>query len=125
MKVFYGFLNTLLHVIHGAIVTFALLGWILPVTRPFHLAEMLIMLSSWYILGIWKGQGYCFLTDWHWKIKRSLGEGKPEGTYIHLLAQRLTGKTLDSQRIDRIVVAVTILIAILSLLLNLKDHFSA
>jgi len=119
MKVFYPLLNAFFHLLHISIICFALLGWIFPQSRQAHFVFMLAMLGSWFILGKWMGEGYCPITDWHWKIKDAFGEGRPEGPYIHFLATRLSGLKLSSQKVDRIVVAVTFLITAISAALNL------
>ncbi|HUR31773.1 MAG TPA: hypothetical protein VMZ69_10110 [Saprospiraceae bacterium] len=42
-------------------------------TRKAHLLVIDLTIASWFIIGLWKGFGYCFLTDWHWRIKEKLG----------------------------------------------------
>lgn len=115
----YFLLNGLFHVVHIAIIIFAITGWMFPPLRMAHLALMLATLGSWFILGHWLGSGYCPVSDWHWKIKAALGEGRPRGTYIHLLLQRISGKELDSTSVDRMVVIVTIILTGISLGLNI------
>ena len=118
-RVFYPFLNGAFHIAHISIIAFALLGWAFPSLRLFHLALLMLTLGSWFILGQWLGIGYCPVSDWHWRIKASLGEGRPKGTYIHHVLQKLTGKKLDSPRVDRMTTLMTIALAALSLILNL------
>ena len=114
----YYLLNGLFHVFHIAIIIFAITGWMFPPLRMAHLALMLATLGSWFILGHWLGSGYCPVSDWHWKIKAALGEGRPRGTYIHLLLQRISGKELDSASVDKMVVIVTFVLAGISVALN-------
>lgn len=120
MKPAYLLLNALFHLVHVGIIGFVLLGWLIPEARLAHLALSLLTLGSWFILGRWLGEGYCPVSDWHWKIKASIGEGRPEGTYITFLLRKLTGRSLDSRQVDRIVVVVTFTVTALSLILNLR-----
>jgi len=115
----YPLLNGLFHVFHIVIVIFLMTGWIFPQLRLAHLALILLTLASWFILGRWLGKGYCPVSDWHWKIMGTLGEGRPSGTYIHLLLQRITGRELDSSAVDRAVVYWTLVLAAISIVVNI------
>ena len=116
-RALYPFLNAIFHGAHISIILFALLGWALPSLRQLHLALLGLTLGSWFILGQWLGIGYCPISDMHWKLKESFGEGRPEGTYIHYILQKLTGKTLSSPRVDKMTTRVTLSLAALSLTL--------
>lgn len=120
MKALYPVLNVFFHLLHVVVITFTLVGWIFPQTRLAHLVFILATLGSWFILGIWMGEGYCPVTDWHWKIKDALGEGRPQGTYVHLLARRLTGLVPSSASVDKVVVITTMLLTVASLAVNVK-----
>lgn len=117
-RALYLILNGLFHGAHVSIIVFVLVGWVFPSLRRFHFVLLVLILSSWFILGRWLGVGYCPISDWHWKLKGSLGEGRPEGTYIHHVLQKLTGKTLNSPRVDKMTTLVTLTLATLSLVLN-------
>ena len=119
VEIMYFLLNGLFHVFHIAIIIFAMTGWIFPPLRLAHLVLMLATLGSWFILGHWLGSGYCPVSDWHWKVKAALGEGRPRGTYIHLLLQRISGRQLDSASVDRMVVIVTFVLAGIAVVLNI------
>ena len=116
-RALYPFLNAIFHGAHISIILFVLLGWALPSLRQLHLALLGLTLGSWFILGQWLGIGYCPISDMHWKLKESFGEGRPEGTYIHYVLQKLTGKTLSSPRVDKMTTRVTLSLAALSLTL--------
>lgn len=116
-RALYPFLNVVFHGAHISIILFVLLGWALPSLRQLHLALLGLTLGSWFILGQWLGIGYCPISDMHWKLKESFGEGRPEGTYIHYVLQKLTGKTLSSPRVDKMTTRVTLSLAALSLTL--------
>ena len=114
----YALLNAAFHALHLAIILFVMFAWIFPVLRPAHLLLVLLTLSSWFILGRWMGSGYCPISDWHWKIKAALGGGKPDGTYIHQLLQNISGRKFNSANVDKFVVMTTMVIAVISLALN-------
>lgn len=118
-RALYPFLNAVFHGAHISIIAFALLGWVLPSLRQLHLVLLALILGSWFILGQWLGIGYCPISDGHWRLKETLGEGRPKGTYIHHVLQKLTGKTLSSQHVDEMTTRVTIALTVLSLALNL------
>jgi hypothetical protein len=119
LKTRYYILNAFFHCCHLAIVSFILFAWIFPQARLFHLVFIFLTLGSWYILGIWMGSGYCPITDWHWKLKARMGEGRPSGTYIHYLVSHFLGIKMSSNRVDRIVVIVTGAVTLISITLNL------
>ena len=116
----YKVLNGLFHLVHITIILFVAIGWIFPKLLLAHLILTLLTLGSWFILGRWLGLGYCPVSDWHWKIKAALGEGRPEGTYIHLLLQKITQRKLDSANVDKAVLIGTLIITAISLGLNFK-----
>ena len=94
---------------------------LIPGARPAHLVLSLLTLGSWFVLGRWMGEGYCPVSDWHWKIKGAIGEGRPTVTYITFILRKITRTELDSNQVDRVVVVVTITVTLLSLFLNLKQ----
>ena len=118
MTVLYFLLNGLFHLFHIAIIVFVMIGWMFPSLRAAHLVLMLLMLGSWFVLGRWLGPGYCPVSDWHWRAKAAFGKGRPNGTYIHLLLQHLSGRTLDSSAVDKVVVLSTLALTGMSLATN-------
>ena len=116
----YKVLNGLFHLVHIATILFVAIAWIFSKLLLAHLILTLLTLGSWFVLGRWLGLGYCPISDWHWKIKAALGEGRPEGTYIHLLLQNITQKKLDSASVDKAVLIGTLIITVISLGLNIK-----
>jgi len=84
-------LDLLFTLAHLIIIAFNLFGWIWKKTRKAHLIVVGITLASWFILGIWKGWGYCFLTDWHWRVKEKLGETGLPDSFIKYMADKITG----------------------------------
>jgi len=86
--------------LHIAFTLFNLLGWIWPRTRKLHLITMGATAASWFILGIWYGWGYCFLTDWQWTVKEKLGETNLPSSFIKYFADKLTGSDIDPSLVN-------------------------
>src|SRR5688500_4808879 len=101
------FLFTLLHIL---IILFNLTGWIWKKTRKAHLIVVALTFASWFIMGIWYGWGYCFLTDWHWRIKEKNGETNLPDSFIKYMADKITGQDIDAGLIDLFTVILFILI---------------
>jgi hypothetical protein len=87
-------------VLHLAIVGFNLTGWIWQKTRKAHLVCVAATAASWFLLGIWFGWGYCFLTDWHWDVKEKSGETNLPNSFIKYLADKLTGCNFSPPVVD-------------------------
>lgn len=85
----YKFLDLFLLLLHSLIILFNLTGWIWPKTRPFHFYLVMITAFSWIVPGFWYGFGYCFLTDWHYDIKRELGESGMPNSFIEYLLEEI------------------------------------
>lgn len=85
------FLNYFFFAFHTFLIVFNLFGWLHPKTRRLNLYTLLFTFFSWGVLGIWKGVGYCFLTDWHYQVLRKLGESGMPGSYITFLIERFSG----------------------------------
>lgn len=117
----YEILDIAFIVFHGAIVLFNLTGWIWPSTRRIHLLVIALTLLSWFGLGIFYGWGYCPSTDWHWDVKRKLGETGLPDSYIKYYLDRLTGISWDPTLVSLAVVAITLAIFITSVVLNVRD----
>jgi hypothetical protein len=96
-------------------VLFFLVGWIPKRTRIAHVITVLGIAFSWFIIGIWKGMGYCFLTDWHWQIKEQLGETNLPNGFIIYIVSKLAGNRFSPQLINSvtgIVFAIIFLITV-------------
>jgi hypothetical protein len=57
---------------------------------------------SWLILGFRYGLGYCFLTDWHWDIKRKLGETDMPASFIKYFIDRYTPFEWSASVVDQL-----------------------
>ncbi|RFZ90401.1 DUF2784 domain-containing protein [Mucilaginibacter conchicola] len=93
-------LDILLTLVHIVIIGFNLLGWIWKRTRKLHLFCVAITAGCWLILGIWYGIGYCPVTDYQWRIKEQLGEQNLPGSFIKYMADKITGRDINSDLID-------------------------
>jgi hypothetical protein len=108
-------LDFILTVAHLAIIGFNVFGWIWRKTRKAHLILVALTAASWFLLGIWYGWGYCFLTDWHWNVKRKLGETDLPNSFIKYAVDRISGSDLNTNTVDgwtlgifMLVIAVTV-----------------
>lgn len=107
---------------HGALILFNLTGWIWARTRRVHLAVIGLTFLSWFGLGIFYGWGYCPCTDWHWQVKRGLGETDLPYSYVKYYADRLTGIAWDPQLVDATVLSLALLALLLSAWTNWRDR---
>lgn len=112
------FLNILLTVVHLALIGFNLFAWMVPATRKVHLVVAGITLSSWFILGIWYGWGYCPITDWQWSIKEKLGETNLPSSFIKYFADKITGRNLSPRLIDYLTLYVFLFAIVASIYVN-------
>lgn len=94
------FLDIFLTVFHSLFVLFVLLGWAFPKLRKWHILALGLTAAAWLLLGFWYGIGYCPLTDWHWDIKRALGERHLPYSFVKYMADRITGLDIDAELVD-------------------------
>lgn len=104
--------------VHLIIIGFNLTGWIWPPLRKLHFYCVLLTASSWLILGIWFGLGYCPVTDWQWQVKAKLGEQNLPNSFIKYLADKLTGRSIDASLVDFITATSFGIAAVLSAYFN-------
>ena len=117
----YQFLDYLFEALHLAVIGFNLFGWAWRRTRLLNLITLTITFLSWFGLGVIYGLGYCFLTDWHWQIKHSIGVAGLPNSYIKYLFDRATGLSFDPNAID-ILTFVSFFSALgISIYLNYRD----
>jgi len=95
-------LDILLTLVHVSLILFNLTGWIWKRTRRWHLITLILTAASWGVLGIWYGWGYCPLTDWHWDIKRQLGEQHLPNSFIKYCLDKITQYSWPPALVDRI-----------------------
>ncbi len=117
----YVFLNVFFIVFHTGWVLFNLLGWIWKKTRRANLVTLLLTGGSWTVLGIWYGFGYCPCTDWHWQVRRQLGDDDLPSSYMTFLIDILTGWTLPADLVNTITLVGFLLALAVSVALNVRD----
>lgn len=118
----YQLFDVLFVVFHTALIVFNTLGWIWRRTRRIHLLTISATLLSWFGLGIAYGWGYCPLTDWHWQVKRTLGETGLPASWVKYYLDGLTGVAWDTGFIDGLVIGAALAALVLSVTLNLRDR---
>lgn len=118
----YAALDVFFVVFHSGLVLFNVIGWIWRRTRQIHLVTISLTIISWFGLGIFFGWGYCPSTDWHWDVKRRLGETDLPASYIKYYLDRLTGLAWDPALVNLIVVAVAFGAFAISIYLNVRDR---
>jgi hypothetical protein len=110
---------------HIVIILFNLFGWIWSKTRKAHLWVISLTIFSWLILGLRYGLGYCFLTDWHWDVKRKLGESGMPASFIKYFLDEYTSITLAAGAVDWITAIAFILVVMATVYVNfIKGRFS-
>jgi hypothetical protein len=88
-------LNLLFFIFHTVILVFNLTGWMFRRTRTLHIICLGATLFSWFVMGYWKGMGYCICTDWHFQIRREMGIKDGVHSYIQLIAKSFFGVEMD------------------------------
>ena len=111
-------LDVVLTVIHLTIIVFNLFGWIQKRTRKAHLVSVGLTTTSWFILGIWYGIGYCPFTDWQWKVKAQLGEKNLPGNFVEYFLEKTTRYNFTSSFINTLIAACFFVAVILSIYVN-------
>ncbi len=114
LKLLDGFF-TLLHLL---IIGFNLLGWMWKHTRRLHLYSVLLTASSWLLLGIWFGIGYCPITDWQWQVKTNLGEQHLPNSFVKYQLDKLTGLEVDPVVVDNVTAISFAVVTLLAVYLN-------
>ena len=120
----YTILDYFFIVFHGSFVLFNLTGWAWKKTRRIHLIASGLTILSWFGLGIFYGWGYCPCTDWHWEVKRKLGETNLPSSYVKYYADKLTGFTWDPLVVDAAVLILGLAAFALSCWFNRQDSTS-
>jgi hypothetical protein len=79
-------LDVFLTLTHIVVTAFNVTGWIWRPLRRLHRWCVALTAVSWLIIGSAIGTlGYCFLTDWHWQVKRLRGETDLPHSFISYL----------------------------------------
>ena len=107
-------------IFHITLILFNLFGWIFKPLRKWNLITLAMTAFSWFILGIFYGFGYCFLTDWHWQIREELGYPTPYNSYIHFLIETLFNVHVSATLVDRATAIAFLAAVIMSITANLR-----
>jgi Protein of Unknown function (DUF2784) len=89
-----------LHALHVAVMLFCVTGWIFPETRSANLAVVALIAASWFVLGIFRGFGYCAITDLQWRIKKRLGRQPATDSFVKYQFDWLTRRDLNPRLVD-------------------------
>lgn len=118
----YRLLDVLFVAFHSLLVGFNLIGWAWRKTRRLHLFTISATLLSWFGLGIAYGWGYCPLTDWHWQVKRALGETGLPASWVKYHLDLVTGLDWSRAVVDTVVIGAAAGVFVLSVALNWRDR---
>lgn len=110
--------NYSFYVFHTVLILFNLFGWLVKRWRKLNFITLLVTFASWILLGIWKGWGYCFLTDWHYQILHRLGERNLPNSYIAFLVEKLTGWLPETDLVNGLTVGLATVALICSIWVN-------
>jgi Protein of Unknown function (DUF2784) len=109
---------------HSSLIIFNLFGWIWKPTRKANLITLLLTGSSWFLLGIFYGIGYCPLTDWHWEILEKLGAEDLPHSYIQYLLIRIFSIQLNVQFVEIFTALGFFIALVLSIVFNFKNRIN-
>ncbi len=123
--VLYRLLDALFVIFHTVLIVFNLLGWARRRTRRLHLFTIGATVLSWFGLGAVYGWGYCPLTDWHWDVKRALGETALPASWVKYYLDRVTGLDWSAAVVDGLVIGFAVAALTLSAVSNMRDLLNA
>ncbi len=118
----YQLLDYFFIVFHFSLILFNLTGWIWHKTLRLHLYVISTTIFSWIGLGIFYGWGYCPCTDWHWQVKRALGETDLPASYIKYYLDLVFGFSWDPVVVDVLVAGLGIGAFLASVFLNFRNR---
>lgn len=113
-------LDSVLLCLHLLIIFFNLFGWVWIRTRKIHFWVMLTTLFSWLVLGIKYGLGYCFLTDWHWEVKRKLGETNLPASFVKYFLDEYTPLVVSADIVDLVTGVSFGIVVVLAIFLKIR-----
>jgi hypothetical protein len=113
-------LNIFFFIFHGGLILFNVFGWLFKRSRFWNLISLLATAGSWFILGIWKGWGYCPCTDWHWTVRSELQLPIETNSYIDFLLINLLGLDLPRSVVDMATLIIFLICLAASIWINIK-----
>ncbi|MEX0722989.1 MAG: DUF2784 domain-containing protein [Gracilimonas sp.] len=116
------FLDYFFVVFHFSLIAFNLTGWIWQRTRQLHLYVISATILSWVGLGVFYGLGYCPFTDWHWQVKRALGETGLPASYLKYYLDQIFGFAWEPFTVDVLVAVLGIVALLISIYVNYRDR---
>ena len=117
----YYLLNIFFFVFHTVFTLFNMVGWLFSKTRKLNLITLLLTAFSWFVVGMWKGIGFCYCTEWHWQVREHLGYTDQTNSYIHFLILKLTGANLSVSLVETATMIGFAISLIMSVWLNVRD----
>ncbi|NIM96767.1 MAG: DUF2784 family protein [candidate division Zixibacteria bacterium] len=117
----YVFLDRFFFIFHSGLIAFNLFGWLWKKTRVANLIVLALTASSWFILGIWYGLGFCPSTEWHWQVRMKLGHYNMPNSYIKFLIDSLTRLDVNAELVDMLTLVFFLLAFSASVMTNLRD----
>ena len=114
-------LDYLMYALHVVVIGINTFAWIFHKTRRIHLVIILATTFSWFVLGIWYGFGYCFLTDLEWDIKRQLGETSLPASFIHYAINTTLNMGINTRLLDVLTGLIFGIALVMALILNYRD----
>ena len=118
----YKIVDVFFYIFHIALILFNLFGWIPVRWRKWNLITLLLTAFSWFVLGIFYGFGYCFLTDWHWAVREELGYHTQSNSYIHFLVTDLTPLAVDETVVDVLTAVLFFAALVVSVYVNVRTR---
>lgn len=93
-------LNVLLTLGHVIIILIICFGWIWRKSHVIYFVCNICTLFSWFILGYFKGYGYCLLTDIQWNLLSSRGITQLPDTFLGYLFSSLKISSLSFDNLE-------------------------
>ena len=115
-------LDTFFLLFHSLWILLVVLGWIWSRTRRLSLGALALTAVSWFGLGYWRGWGYCVCTDWHWQVRRSLGDLNLPHNYIGFLIKEGTGMEIPDPVLEPVILGAFLTSAAGGIGLSLRDR---
>ncbi len=103
-------LDYLFHFLHLMAIVINTTFWCFPRTLRWAQITLSLTVISWFGFGSVYGWGYCFLTDWQWRVKEALGESNLPSSYITYLLNKLGYVDIPLRSID-IMVAIVVIVS--------------
>jgi len=120
----YQLLDYFLLLFHALVTLFNMFGWVFKATRKINLVTLLLTGGSWFVVGAFKGWGYCPLTEWHWQVLAKLGEKELPASYIRYTIQRWFQVDVDPWLIEQVTLWSFFFVLSVSIYLNLRNYLN-